>query len=174
MLFFSVLNRFASKENDTWIRALLKDLTIEAGSGLRILDPVDISGGYTSVKDKTNISLISSDIYVHLSLSAISLILNLQSQAIAALRFQSADPLSPCTNYDLVWVSPKGFPLYTISFLGFIGTPPVCCLFTLISLLDYVLTRMVNFLLMQKRGIIMQLHSGGLEPPPTMSFWEIV
>nr|GEV02157.1 vacuolar protein sorting-associated protein 62 [Tanacetum cinerariifolium] len=98
---------FASKENDTWIRALLKDLTVEAGSGLRILDPVDISGGYTSVKDKTNISLISSDIFVHLSLSAISLILNLQSQAISALRFQSADPLSPCTNYDQVWVSPK-------------------------------------------------------------------
>lgn len=98
---------FASKENDTWIRALLKDLTVEAGSGLRILDPVDISGGYTSVKDKTNISLISSDIFVHLSLSAISLILNLQSQAVAALRFQSADPLSPCTNYDQVWVSPK-------------------------------------------------------------------
>lgn len=98
---------FASKENDTWIRALLKDLTVEAGSGLRILDPVDISGGYTSVKDKTNISLISSDIFVHLSLSAISLILNLQSQAISALRFQSADPLSPCANYDQVWVFPK-------------------------------------------------------------------
>ncbi|KAL8205058.1 hypothetical protein R6Q57_010681 [Mikania cordata] len=98
---------FASKENDTWVRALLKDLTVEAGSGLRILDPVDISAGYTSVKDKTNISLISSDIYVHLSLSAISLILNLQSQAVEALHFQSVDPLSPCTNYDQVWVSPK-------------------------------------------------------------------
>ncbi|XP_071698618.1 uncharacterized protein [Rutidosis leptorrhynchoides] len=98
---------FASKENDIWIRALLKDLTVEAGSGLRILDPVDISGGYTSVKDKTNISLISSDIFVHLSLSAVSLILNLQNQAVAALRFQSADPLSPCTNYDQIWVSPK-------------------------------------------------------------------
>ncbi|XP_024982723.1 uncharacterized protein LOC112519038 isoform X5 [Cynara cardunculus var. scolymus] len=98
---------FASKENDTWIRALLKDLTVEAGSGLRILDPVDISGGYTSVKDKTNISLICTDIFVHLSLSAISLILNLQSQLVAAIRFQNADPLSPCTNYDQVWVSPK-------------------------------------------------------------------
>ncbi|KAK9053434.1 hypothetical protein SSX86_030068 [Deinandra increscens subsp. villosa] len=98
---------FASKENDTWVRALLKDLTLEAGSGLRILDPVDISAGYTSVKDKTNISLLTSDIYVHLSLSAISLILNLQSQAVAALRFQSADPLSPCTNFDQVWIPPK-------------------------------------------------------------------
>ncbi|KAK3025351.1 hypothetical protein RJ639_043860, partial [Escallonia herrerae] len=98
---------YASKENDTWIRALLKDLTVEAGSGLIILDPVDISGGYTSVKDKTNISLISTDIYVHLPISVISLSLNLQSQVASALQFGNADLLSPCTNFDQVWVSPK-------------------------------------------------------------------
>ncbi|KAK1425949.1 hypothetical protein QVD17_14616 [Tagetes erecta] len=96
-----------SKENNTWIQALLKELTMEAGSGLRILDPVDIYAGYTSVKDETNISMVSSDIYVHLPLSAISLILNLQSQVVAALQFQSDDPLSPCTNYDRVWTPTK-------------------------------------------------------------------
>lgn len=103
------LNRYASKEKDTWIRALAKDFTVEAGSGLVILDPVDISGGYTSVKDKTNISLLSTDICIHLSLSAISLILNLQSQASAALNLGNATPLVPCTNFDRVWVSEKGF-----------------------------------------------------------------
>ncbi|KEH32375.1 calcium-dependent lipid-binding-like protein [Medicago truncatula] len=98
---------YASKEKDTWIRALAKDFTVEAGSGLVILDPVDISGGYTSVKDKTNISLLSTDICIHLSLSAISLILNLQSQASAALNLGNATPLVPCTNFDRVWVSEK-------------------------------------------------------------------
>ncbi|XP_048235070.1 uncharacterized protein LOC8261314 isoform X2 [Ricinus communis] len=98
---------YASKENDTWIRALLKDLTVEAGSGLMILDPVDISGGYTSLKEKTNISLISTDICFHLSLSAISLLLNLQNQATSALQFGNAIPLAPCINYDRIWVSPK-------------------------------------------------------------------
>ena len=102
------LSRYASKEKDTWIRALAKDFTVEAGSGLVILDPVDISGGYTSVKDKTNISLLSTDICIHLSLSAISLILNLQSQASAALNLGNATPLVPCTNFDRVWVSEKG------------------------------------------------------------------
>lgn len=87
----------------------MKDFTVEAGSGLIILDPVDISGGYTSVKDKTNISLLSTDICIHLSLSAISLILNLQSQASAALNFGNATPLVPCTNFDRIWVSEKGF-----------------------------------------------------------------
>ncbi|XP_062178337.1 uncharacterized protein LOC133883124 isoform X2 [Alnus glutinosa] len=98
---------YASKENDTWIRALVKDLTVEAGSGLIILDPVDISGGYTSIKDKTNMSLILTNICIHLSLSAISVILNLQNQAAAALQFGNAIPLAPCTNFDRLWVSPK-------------------------------------------------------------------
>lgn len=102
------LNRYASKEDDKWIKGLLKDLTVEAGSGLVVLDPVDMSWGYTSVKDKTNISLMSTDIYAHLSLSVISLILNLQSQAFTALQFGNADPLSPCLNFDQIWVSPKG------------------------------------------------------------------
>lgn len=104
-----VFYRYASKEDDTWIRALMKDLTLEAGSGLIVLDPVDISGGYTKVKDKTNISLVATDICIHLSLSVISLVLNLQNQATAALQFGNANPVAPCTNFDRVWVSPKGF-----------------------------------------------------------------
>lgn len=149
LLFYTlaVFNRFASKENDTWVRALLKDLTVEAGSGLRILDPVDISAGFTSVKDKTNISLISTDIYVHLSLSAISLILNLQNQAVNALRFQKADPLSPCTNFDRVWVSPKGvlfLPLYT----HFSIFAPLLSCHLLVSCLNS-LTRTGNYFLLQ-------------------------
>ena len=103
------MNRYSSKENDTWIRALVKDLTIEAGSGLIILDPLDISGGYTSIKEKTNMSLILTDICIHLSLGAISLLLNLQNQAAAALQFGNAIPLAPCINFDRIWVSPKGF-----------------------------------------------------------------
>lgn len=88
----------------------MKALTVEAGSGLIILDPVDISGGYTSVKEKTNISLVATDICIHISLSAISLVLNLHSQVAAALQFGNAAPLAPCTNFDQVWVCPKGFP----------------------------------------------------------------
>ncbi|KAK4730781.1 hypothetical protein R3W88_023769 [Solanum pinnatisectum] len=98
---------YAVKENDTWIRGLVKDLTVEAGSGLIILDPVDISGGYTSVKDKTNISLLSTDICAHLSLGVVSLLLNLQNQATTALHFGSADPLLPCTQFDRIWVCPR-------------------------------------------------------------------
>ncbi|GMH18990.1 hypothetical protein Nepgr_020831 [Nepenthes gracilis] len=108
---------YASKEDDTWIRALVKDLTIEAGSGLIVLDPVDISGGYTSIKDKINMSLISTDIHFHLSLSVMSLLLNLQNQASVALLCGNANPLAPCNNYERLWVSPKeNGPLYNITF----------------------------------------------------------
>ncbi|KAG5388182.1 hypothetical protein IGI04_029723 [Brassica rapa subsp. trilocularis] len=99
---------YASKENDIWVRALLKNLVVETGSGLIILDPVDISLGYTSVKEKTNMSLTSTDIYIHLSLSALSLLLNLQSQVTGALQSGNAIPLASCTNFHRIWVSPKG------------------------------------------------------------------
>ncbi|KAL5700718.1 hypothetical protein ACHQM5_026131 [Ranunculus cassubicifolius] len=99
---------YAAKGNDTWIRTLVKDLTVEAGSGIVVLDPVDISGGYTSLKDKTNISLLSTDICIRLPLSVISLVLNYQSQVNAALQLGNACPLASCTNFNQLWVSPKG------------------------------------------------------------------
>ncbi|PKI62680.1 hypothetical protein CRG98_016951 [Punica granatum] len=98
---------YAAKENDTWIRALVKDLMIEAGSGLMVLDPVDLSGGYTSVREKTSISLLSTDICIHLSLSALSLVINLLNQVSVALQFGNTIPLAPCTNFDRIWVSPE-------------------------------------------------------------------
>lgn len=91
----------------------MKDLTVEAGSGLMVLDPVDISGGYSSTKDKTNISIISSDIYMHLSLSVASLLLQLENQAREALQFGNANPLATCSNYKRLWVSQRG-QSYTI------------------------------------------------------------
>ncbi|CAA6659805.1 unnamed protein product [Spirodela intermedia] len=85
-----------------------QDLTVEAGSGLMVLDPVDISGGYSSTKDKTNISIISSDIFIHLSLSVASLLLQLENQAMEALQFGNANPLATCSNYKQLWVSKRG------------------------------------------------------------------
>ncbi|KAJ8645273.1 hypothetical protein MRB53_007021 [Persea americana] len=114
---FDLSIMYALKENDSWIRALVKDLTVEAGSGLVILDPVDISGGYTSVKDKTSISVISSDIFIHLSLSVISLGLHLKNQATEALQFGNSSPLASCTNFDRIWVARKGIgPGHNLTF----------------------------------------------------------
>ncbi|XP_074301933.1 uncharacterized protein LOC141633346 isoform X1 [Silene latifolia] len=104
---FDLSFMFASNEEDAWIRAVLKDLTIEAGSGLVILNPVDVSGAYTSVKDKTNMSLMCTDIHIHLSLSIISLLLNLQNQVAGALQFGNANPVVSCTNFERIWMSPK-------------------------------------------------------------------
>ncbi|WOL14400.1 hypothetical protein Cni_G23180 [Canna indica] len=108
---------YASKENDTWARSLVKDFTVEAGSGLVVLAPVDISGGYTSVKEKTNISITSTDICIHLSLSVASLLFKLQNEAIAALQFGNINPLASCSNFKRIWVSPKGdLPGYNLTF----------------------------------------------------------
>lgn len=86
----------------------MKDLTVEAGSGLVIIEPINISGGYTSVKDKTNISVTSTDICIHLSLSVASLLLKLHNQALAALQFGNINPLTCCTSFKRLWVAPEG------------------------------------------------------------------
>lgn len=99
---------YAAKENDIWIRAFVKGLTVESGSGLVVLDPVDISGEYTCVQDKTSVSVMTTDIYVHLSLSVLRLLLRLQDETVAALQFGSANALSRCTHFDRIWIDKRG------------------------------------------------------------------
>ncbi|XP_015689233.1 uncharacterized protein LOC102707936 [Oryza brachyantha] len=108
---------YASKEKDIWARSVVKDLTIEAGSGLLVLEPVDVSWKYTSVSEKTNIILASTDVFIHLSLSVASLLLKLQNQTLAALQFGNNNPLVSCTNFKRVWTSPNGeLPGYNLTF----------------------------------------------------------
>ncbi|WVZ75446.1 hypothetical protein U9M48_023496 [Paspalum notatum var. saurae] len=108
---------YASKEKDIWARSVIKDLTIEAGSGLLVLEPVDVSWKYTSVNEKTNIALTSTDVCIHLSLSVASLMLKLQNQTLAALQFGNIIPLISCTNFKRIWSSPKGdLPGYNLTF----------------------------------------------------------
>uniref|UniRef100_A0A0E0NER2 C2 domain-containing protein n=1 Tax=Oryza rufipogon TaxID=4529 RepID=A0A0E0NER2_ORYRU len=108
---------YASKEKDIWARSVVKDLTIEAGSGLLVLEPVDVSWKYTSVSEKTNIVLASTDVYIHLSLSVASLLLKLQNQTLAALQFGNNNPLVSCINFKRVWTSPNGeLPGYNLTF----------------------------------------------------------
>lgn len=91
---------------------------MEAGSGLLVLEPVDVSWKYTSVSEKTNVILTSTDVCIHLSLSVASLLLKLQDQTFAALQFGNINPLVSCTNFKRVWTSPKGtclfVPLFSI------------------------------------------------------------
>lgn len=115
-IFTDSVYRYASKENDTWARSLVKDLTVESGSGLLVLAPVNISAGYTSVKEKTNISITSTDICIHLSLSVASLLLKLQNEALSALQFGNINPLASCSNFKRIWVSPKGYDCFIAVF----------------------------------------------------------
>ncbi|CAL5058295.1 unnamed protein product [Urochloa decumbens] len=108
---------YASKEKDIWARSVVKDLTIEAGSGLLVLEPVDVSWKYTSINEKANIVLTSTDVCIHLSLSVASLMLKLQNQTLAALQFGNISPLVSCTNFNRIWSSPNGdLPGYNLTF----------------------------------------------------------
>ena len=96
------------------MRALVKDFTLEAGSGPIVMDPIDLSGGYSCTKNKTNISIVSSDLYLHLSLSVASLLLQLENQAAKVLQFGNSHPLATCTNFKQLWVAQRGLIYFII------------------------------------------------------------
>ncbi|KAJ3675683.1 hypothetical protein LUZ60_004725 [Juncus effusus] len=108
---------YVSKGNDIFSRLSIKDLTVEAGSGLVVLEPMDISGSFSSVKERVSFNAMSTDICIRLSLAVSSLLLKLQNQTISALQFGNINPLVSCTNFEQIWVSPKGdSPGYNLTF----------------------------------------------------------
>jgi vacuolar protein sorting-associated protein 13A/C len=141
---------------------VVKDLTVEAGSGLLVLEPVDFSWKYTSVSEKTNIILTSSEICIHLSLSVASLMLKLQNQTLAALQFGNINPLVSCTNFKRVWTSPEGTCL--LVHLVFVGRHIIVFLLYLFCFFAQVVTYPVN--------LIDRSYIVGYLPGYNLTFWR--
>lgn len=102
------LGRVASKGNDQWVKGHIKSLSIEGGSGIVVVDPLDVTGDYTCVQDKTSMTITTSDISMRLSFNVISLVLRFHQDAVSTFRFRDADPVLPCTHFDRIWVTNTG------------------------------------------------------------------
>jgi vacuolar protein sorting-associated protein 13A/C len=95
----------AFKGNDRWIRGQVKGLTIEGGSGLVVVDPVDISAEYACVQDRMTMMVAVSDISMRLSFSVISLVLRFHDDALSTFHLAGMSPLSRCTHFDRIWAN---------------------------------------------------------------------
>lgn len=100
--------RYASKGKDRWIKGNVKSLTIEGGSGIVVVDPLDVTGEYSCVQDKTSMLVVSSDISMRLSYNVISLVLRIQQDAASTFYFGDARPVLPCTHFDRILVTNSG------------------------------------------------------------------
>ncbi|PTQ34792.1 hypothetical protein MARPO_0076s0036 [Marchantia polymorpha] len=99
---------YASKGKDRWIKGNVKSLTIEGGSGIVVVDPLDVTGEYSCVQDKTSMLVVSSDISMRLSYNVISLVLRIQQDAASTFYFGDARPVLPCTHFDRILVTNSG------------------------------------------------------------------
>lgn len=100
--------RVASKGDDRWIKGLVKGLTVEGGSGLVVVDPLDASAEYACVQEKITLTAGVSDISTRLSFNVLSLILRFQDDAFSTLKFGTAPALARCTHFDRIWVNVSG------------------------------------------------------------------
>ncbi len=83
----------------------MKGLTIEGGSGLVVVDPVDISAEYACVQDRMTMMVAVSDISMRLSFSVISLVLRFHDDALSTFHLAGMSPLSRCTHFDRIWAN---------------------------------------------------------------------
>ncbi|XP_024384462.1 uncharacterized protein [Physcomitrium patens] len=97
-----------SKGDDKWIKGMVKGLTVEGGSGLVVVDPVDVSAEYACVQEKITFLAGASDISTRLSFNVLSLILRFQDDAFSTFKFGGAQALSRCTHFDRIWVNVSG------------------------------------------------------------------
>lgn len=98
-------NRFASKGRDQWIRGMVKGLSLEGGSGVVVLDPLDVQTEYSRVQDRISISVTTSDVSMRLSFNVIRLILRFQEDAILRFNVGGDQVVSRCTHFDRIWVN---------------------------------------------------------------------
>ncbi|CAM6102066.1 unnamed protein product [Calypogeia fissa] len=98
----------ASKGKDQWVRGHIKSLSIEGGSGIVVVDPLDVTGDYTCIQDKTSMTIATSDISMRLSFNVISLFLRFHQDSVSTFRFRDAAPVLPCTHFDRIWVTNTG------------------------------------------------------------------
>lgn len=87
---------------------MVKGLTVEGGSGLVVVDPVDVSAEYACVQEKITFLAGASDISTRLSFNVLSLILRFQDDAFSTFKFGGAQALSRCTHFDRIWVNVSG------------------------------------------------------------------
>lgn len=87
------------------LNAKISSLTVEASSGVDVLEPFDTTVKYSRVSGKQHIHVGLSEIYTNFSFSVIQLILKLQEDVMSFLRITSEQITVECSEFDRVWAN---------------------------------------------------------------------
>lgn len=99
----NIFSRFVMKGDDMEVNAQVNGLTIEASSGIKVMEPVDMIVKYKNAAGKQNLHIASTEIYTNFSFSIIQLILRLQVDVMSFLRITSEQITVECSEFDKIW-----------------------------------------------------------------------
>lgn len=91
------------------LNAQVNGLTIEASSGIHVLEPVDMGVKYTKVTGKQHIHVDMSEVVTNFSFSILQLILRLQTDVMSFLRITSEQTTVQCSEFDKIWADDGKF-----------------------------------------------------------------
>ena len=78
-------------------------ISLDASSGLCVIEPVDAEVNYSSVSGKQDIHVLLSNVFTNLSFSVLQLILRLQEDISSFLRITSRQATIQCYEFDKIW-----------------------------------------------------------------------
>ncbi len=87
------------------LNANLNTLTIEAKSGITVMEPFNADMSYSKVAGKQNICAKMTQICTNFSFSILHLILRLQDDVMSFMRITSEEMTVECSEFDKIWVS---------------------------------------------------------------------
>ena len=85
------------------LNAKLRSLSLDASSGLRVIEPVDAEVNYSSVSGKQDVHIMLSNLFANLSFSVLQLILRLQEDISSFLRITARQATIRCYQFDKIW-----------------------------------------------------------------------
>ncbi|MCO5611230.1 hypothetical protein L7F22_065481 [Adiantum nelumboides] len=99
-----VFSRFVLKGGDMELNAKINGLSVEASSGLNVVEPVNAEVKYSSVSGKQDFHITLSDILANFSFSVLQLVLRLQEDISSFLRITTKQATVECCQFDKIWV----------------------------------------------------------------------
>ncbi|KAI5072395.1 hypothetical protein GOP47_0012501 [Adiantum capillus-veneris] len=111
-----VFSRFVLKGGDMELNAKINGLSVEASSGLNVVEPVNAEVKYSSVSGKQDFHITLSAILANFSFSVLQLVLRLQEDISSFLRITTKQATFECYQFDKIWVDESSLTEQRVTF----------------------------------------------------------
>ncbi|XP_057872719.2 uncharacterized protein LOC131078906 isoform X2 [Cryptomeria japonica] len=102
-----IFSRFTLKGDNIDLNVRALGLTLEASSGVRVVEPFDTIVNFSKVSGRTNIHIAISEMFVNFSYSILYLLVRIQEDIFAFLAMSSKKSTVMCSQFDKIWADER-------------------------------------------------------------------